>query len=96
MSKKQFKTWAVGFTAAALKLITGAWIATTAFSAVAMIIAIYVTGQFSYLDTFISETNLTFRASVVTLLITRTVGNVFQYNDGAVFGTSRKEEEADG
>lgn len=89
MNKKQFKSWAVGFTASALKIITAAWLATTVFSAIAMVLAIYKTGQFSYLDTFIIESNTTFRASVVTLLITRTVGNVFEHNDGGPWGTSR-------
>lgn len=43
--------------------------------------AIYQTNTFSYLDTFISETNNTFRSIAGIIIIKFLVENVFKYND---------------
>lgn len=85
---ERYRLWAVQFSQKAFKIITAVWIAEMIFSAVMMAVAIVVTGQFAYLDTFIIEINSTFRASVIALLLTRTVGNIFQFNNGGIFGES--------
>lgn len=91
MSKKTFKHWATGFSATALKVITISWVLLMAYSAVLITLALYRTGTLYEIGTFIAEVNKTFIASVVTILITRVVGNIFEHNDGGIFGTSREE-----
>lgn len=93
---KKFKTWSLGFTAAVLKLITLIWGFCMIYAAVIMTLALYHTGEFSYLDTYITKVCDCFSAAVITGLITRTIGNVFEFNNGSIFGTSInsiKEEE---
>lgn len=94
-TQKQFKKWAVGFTATVLRLITALWGLCMVYAAVIMTLALYRTGEFSYLDTYITKVCDCFMAAVVTGLITRVVGNVFQYNDGSIFGFSREENNND-
>ena len=60
------------------------------YSLVVIVVAIKETGQFSYLDTLISETNETFRIVVGE--------NIFKYNDfggkgSRYMGTSNSENE---
>lgn len=88
MKDKDVKKWANGFSVKVLKLITIGWIAFMIYASVMMAIAIYQTGEFSYLDTFIMEICGVFKMSVIGVLLTRTIGNVFQYNNGGIFGTS--------
>lgn len=92
---KKFQSWSIGFTASVLKLITILWGACMIYAAIIMTLALYRTGEFSYLDTYITKVCDCFMAAVVTGLITRVVGNVFQFNNGPVFGTSitTKEEQ---
>lgn len=94
-TQKQFKKWAVGFTATVLRLITALWGLCMVYAAVIMTLALYRTGEFSYLDTYITKVCDCFMAAVVTGLITRVIGNVFQYNDGSIFGISREEDDND-
>jgi len=93
MEKKDFKKWSVGFSAKVLKIITAAWLAFMVFTAVMMAIGLHQTGSLYDIGTFIVEINKTFCAAVVGILITRTVGNIFEYNDGGIFGISRRGEE---
>lgn len=92
MNKKEFKKWATSFSVKILKLITILWASFLAYSAIVMTIAIFQTGQLVSLDTFISEVSETFRDAVVAILITRTVSNIFEFNNGGLFGTSMREE----
>lgn len=92
MTKEKFKAWAVGFSATALRIITIAWIIFMLYSAVLMGISLFKTGNLETLGLFITEVNKTFIASVVTILITRVVGNLFEFNNGGIFGYSRGSE----
>lgn len=51
------------------------------YSLVVIVVAIKETGQFSYLDTLISETNETFRIVVGANIVKAGVENIFKYND---------------
>ena len=56
------------------------------------------TGQFSYLDTLIGETNETFRIVVGANIVKAGVENIFKYNDfggkgSRYMGTSNSENE---
>ena len=51
------------------------------YSLIVIVIAIKETGQFSYLDTLISETNETFRIVVGANIVKAGVENIFKYND---------------
>lgn len=92
-NKKEFQKWATGFTANVLRLITAIWGICMVFAGAVIAIALFWTGEFSYLDTFINRVCDCFVAGVVTALVTRVIGNVFQYNDGGIFGISREEED---
>lgn len=78
-----------------MKLITILWTVFLSLAVILILVAIIVTREFSYLDTFIQEISKTFRAAVVSILITRTVGNIFQFNNGSIFGESIREEDTD-
>lgn len=95
MNEQKFRKWAVGFTATVLKLITLIWGGCMVFAAVVITIALFRTGEFSYLDTYIQYVCGCFTAAVITGLITRVIGNVFEFNDGGIFGFSRKENDND-
>ena len=94
-SKKKFQSWALGFTATALKLITVIWGGCMVFAAVIITLALYHTGEFSYLDTYITSVCGCFSAAVITGLITRVVGNMFEFNNGGIFGNSVGKESED-
>ena len=95
MTKKKFQKWAVGFTATVLKLITVIWGFCMIYAAVLMTVALFRTGEFSFLDTYITKVCECFAGAVITGLITRTLGNIFEFNDGGIFGISRKENNND-
>ena len=68
------------------------------YSLVVIVVAIKETGQFSYLDTLISETNETFRIVVGANIVKAGVENIFKYNDfggkgSRYMGTSNSENE---
>lgn len=92
MNEKKFKRWAVGFTATVLKLITIIWGGCMIFAAVVITIALFRTGEFSYLDTYITSVCGCFSAAVITGLITRVIGNAFEFNNGGIFGQSIGKE----
>ena len=95
MNEKKFKRWAVGFTATVLKLITIIWGGCMIFAAVVITIALFRTGEFSYLDTYITSVCGCFSAAVITGLITRVIGNAFEFNNGGIFGQSIGKERDD-
>ena len=67
-----------------------------AFAAVMIAYLAIKTDALIEINTLIVEVNKTFVAAVVSILITRVVGNVFEYNNGGIFGKSiRKEKEND-
>lgn len=92
MNAGGFRRWSLSFSVAAIHLITVIWASSLIFSAVLILIETLHTGDQSCLNTFISETSETFRDSVVTIVIARTVGNIFEYNDGGIFGKSVSKE----
>lgn len=68
------------------------------YSLVVIVVAIKETGQFSYLDTLISETNETFRIVVGANIVKAGVENIFKYNDfggkgSRYMGTNNSENE---
>lgn len=92
MDKQKFAKWTFGFSAKALKVITVMWAASMTFGAFIITLALVMTGSIEEPVNYIAEINRTFAASVVAILITRTVGNVFEHNNGSIFGTSIEEK----
>lgn len=90
-----FKDWAEKFSIKAFRLITIIWGAQMIYAAGMIVFSVFRTGEFLYLDTFIVEINETFRKSVVAILLTRTVGNIFEFNNGGIFGESIRDNEED-
>ena len=85
--KNMFK-WFLTFTKNVVTLVTISWVLYMLFSAIMIFYAIKVSGNFSYLDTFITDNGDTFRLIVGTYIVTKTVENVFKYNEGSIFGKS--------
>lgn len=88
----QLKKWANGFSATVLRIILGLWTFSMIFGAFVIGYSLLKLGTIEEPVNFISEINSTFGASVVAILITRTIGNIFEYNDGVVWGTSHRAE----
>ena len=85
--------WSLTFTKKVITIVTIVWILQILFSAVMICYAVMLQGNFSYLDTFITDNGETFRLIVGTNIISKTIENVFKYNDGGIFGTSKTENE---
>ena len=85
--KNMFK-WSLTFTKKVVTLVTILWSIQLVFSAVLIWYAIASQGNFSYLDTFISDNGETFRLLVGVNIVSKTIENVFKYNEGGLFGTS--------
>jgi len=96
MNKREFRKWASSFSIFALRLITILWTISLLFSMTMIVVGVILTQQFLYLDIFITESFKIFHDSVITILLTRTVGNIFEYNNGGIFGTSIGGEADDG
>ena len=73
--------WAWEFTKGLITTITILYFICTAVEIALIVLAIYQTGTFSYLDTFITEINTTFRDIVCVNLVKCIIENVFKYND---------------
>lgn len=84
----QLKKWANGFSATVLKVVLALWTFSMLFGAFIIGYSLIKYGEISEPVNFISEINTSFGASVISILITRTIGNIFQYNDGIIWGTS--------
>lgn len=81
LTSKQFLTWSLEFTKSVIIQIVILWTISNIFSMIILVYAINRTGNFSYLDTFISENHSTFRDIVGIALIKFCIENVFKYND---------------
>lgn len=90
--KKMFK-WSLTFTKKVITLVTILWSIQLVFSAVLIWYAVYTQGNFSYLDTFITDNGESFRLIVGVNIVSKTIENVFKYNEGGIFGRSIKYEE---
>lgn len=85
---KSFLSWSISFLKKVVVVVTIAWIFQLIYSAIMILYAVNVCGDFSYLDTFISDNGETFRLIVGTGIVAKTVENIFKYNNGGIFGTS--------
>lgn len=94
--KKMFK-WSLTFTKKVVTLVTILWSIQLVFSAILIWYAVQTQGNFSYLDTFITDNGETFRLLVGVNIVSKTIENVFKYNEGGLFGTSitYKEENSE-
>ena len=92
MSKTKFKSWSTSFSARVLTLITILWASFMTFAAVMIAYLAIKTDALVEINTLIIEVNKTFVAAVVSILITRVVGNVFEHNNGSIFGKSIGKE----
>lgn len=95
---KQFKEtlkWSLTFTKKVVTLVTIFWAIQLIYSAIMIWYAVQMQGNFSYLDTFISDNGETFRLLVGTNIISKTIENVFKYNEGGIFGKSITEDNTE-
>lgn len=69
------------FTEKLIVLITIGYFVNYVVSVLLILYAIQSTGNFSYLDTLIAETSVTFRDIVGIAIIKFAVENIFRYND---------------
>ena len=88
--------WAWQFTKKLITSITIVYFICTLVEIILILIAIYQTGTFSFLDTFIVENNNTFRDVVCVNLVKSTLENIFKYNDfGGKIPSKSMEEDPD-
>lgn len=85
---KSFMKWSLSFTKKVVTIVTIAWLMQLIYSAIMIYYAVQITGDFSYLDSFISDNGETFRLIVGAGIIAKTIENVFKYNNGGIFGES--------
>lgn len=88
---KDFMYWSLTFTKKLIVICTVLWAFCLFYSAIMIFFAVISVGDFSYLDTFISDNGETFRIIVGVNLISKTIENVFKFNNGGIFGTSLPE-----
>ena len=88
---KDYFLWTLTFTKKLIIACTAIWAFCVFYSAIMILFAVIKVGDFSFLDTFISDNGETFRIIVGANLISKTVENVFKYNNGGLFGTSIPE-----
>ena len=89
--KRQLKDifkWSLSFTKKVITLVTILWAIQLTFSAILIWYAVKTQGNFSFLDTFITDNGETFRLIVGTNIVSKTIENVFKYNEGSIFGKS--------
>lgn len=92
--KDSFK-WSLSFTKKVIVIVTVIWVIQITYSAIMILYAVKTQGNFSYLDTFISDNGETFRLIVGTNIVSKTIENVFKYNEGGIFGKSVTKENED-
>ncbi len=85
---KESIKWSLSFLKKVVIVVTIAWVLQLIYSAVMIHYAVVMCGDFSYLDSFISDNGETFRLIVGTGIVAKTVENLFKYNNGGIFGTS--------
>lgn len=96
--KKQLKDmlkWSLSFTKKVITVVTLLWTLQLIYSAIIIWYAVQTQGNFSYLDTFINDNGDTFRLIVGTNIISKTIENVFKYNEGGIFGKSITNDSQD-
>lgn len=89
---KELLKWSFTFTKKVITLVTFLWFLQLIYSAIMIWYAVKMQGNFSYLDTFIMDNGETFRLIVGVNIASKTIENVFKYNEGGIFGTSVKPE----
>lgn len=89
---KQMFKWSLTFTKKVITLVTILWAIQLIYSAILIWFAVQTQGNFSYLDTFITDNGESFRFIVGTNIVSKTIENVFKYNDGGIFGHSVSSE----
>lgn len=92
--KDSFK-WSLSFTKKVIVIVTVVWVIQITYSAIMILYAVRTQGNFSYLDSFISDNGETFRLIVGTNIVSKTIENVFKYNEGGIFGKSVTKENED-
>lgn len=85
--KSMFK-WSLTFTKKVVTLVTVLWGLQLVYSAIIIWFAVQTQGNFSYLDTFITDNGESFRLIVGANIVSKTIENVFKYNEGGIFGHS--------
>lgn len=90
---KEFFNWSLTFTKKLIVICTALWAIFMTYAAVMILFAVLKVNDFSYLDTFITDNGETFRLIVGTNIISKTIENVFKFNDGGIFGTSLPYKE---
>lgn len=88
LTVKGFVGWSLTFTKQIILLTTIIFFTMTIYDATMITIAIFKIGNFSYLDTFITELNETFRVVVGVNICGKVLENIFHYNSGGIFGES--------
>lgn len=91
INTKDFMLWSLSFTKKLIIVVTAMWAFCLFYSAIMIFYAVLKVDDFSYLDTFIADNGETFRLIVGANLISKTIENVFKYNNGGLFGTSISE-----
>lgn len=84
----EFLNWSLTFTKKLILICTALWAIYSTYAAIIILVAILRINDFSYLDTFITDNGETFRLIVGTNIISKTIENVFKYNEGGIFGQS--------
>ena len=90
--KSMFR-WSLTFTKKVITLVTVLWFFQLVYSAIIIWYAVKTQGNFSYLDTFINDNGETFRLIVGANIVSKTIENVFKYNEGGIFGHSIQANE---
>lgn len=80
--------WSLTFTKKVVLLVTIVWTIQVTYSAIMILYAVKMNGDFSYLDSFITDNGESFRMIVGVNIISKTIENVFKYNEGGLFGKS--------
>ena len=85
--KEMFK-WSLSFTKRVIVTVTILWVIQLIYSMIMIWYAVKTQDNFSYLDSFIADNGETFRLIVGTNIISKTIENIFKYNEGGIFGSS--------
>lgn len=89
VTPKKYFNWCLTFTKRVILLVTIVWAIAMIYSAAMITVAIFMTGNFSYLDTYITEMSSTFWKVVGINIVSKTIENLSKYNDW-MFGKSIK------
>lgn len=92
---KDFVKWSLTYTKKIVSIATLVWIAQVIYNMVIISYAVIMFGNFSYLDSFITDNGETFRLIVGANIVSKTFENIFKYNDGGIFGTSNTTSQKD-